>query len=112
MNKQDYILICEDNLPVLQITRFALEAEGFNVETATNTDEVYQNLEKDIKPSLIILDLNIPQVGGESVIHSLRSREETKSIPIILFSGKKTWIKSPPDFRLMVSLENPLITMN
>lgn len=86
--KHDTILICDDDQFVLKMLCFFLEAEGLIVETAMSTDEIYRKIESN-KPSLIFLDLNIPEDGGESVVQNLRSRNETKNIPIILFSGKE-----------------------
>lgn len=89
MKKNKLILICDDNELIIQIMSFALEAAGFNIDTAKNTDEIFRKLESDIKPSLIFLDLNIPEAGGESVIQQLRNKDETKNIPVILFSGQE-----------------------
>lgn len=86
--KHDTILICDDDQFVLKMLCFFLEAEGLIVETAMSTDEIYRKIESN-KPSLIFLDLNIPEDSGESVVQNLRSRNETKNIPIILFSGKE-----------------------
>lgn len=82
------ILICEDNEFVLQITGFALEAEGFKIEMAKNTDEIFHKLTTNIKPSLILLDLNLPENGGAYVLSKLKNEKETKNIPVVLFSGE------------------------
>ena len=89
MQKPEHLLICDDSEDTLLITRFALEAEGFVVETAKSTDELFQQLRKEDKPFLIILDLNIPAKGGAFVIQQLRSEEQSKKIPVVLFSGEE-----------------------
>ncbi len=83
------ILICEDNLFVLQLTSFTLEAAGFVVDTAMNTAEIFRKLRDKTMPALILLDLHIPESGGEFVIQQIRNQEQTKNIPIILFSGEE-----------------------
>jgi DNA-binding response OmpR family regulator len=84
--KTGTILICDDNDLILTMISFILRPQGFTVETAGSTEEVYRTIDKN-KPALIFLDLNLPQDGGESVVHQLRSRAETADIPVILFSA-------------------------
>lgn len=86
--EKDYILLCDDNEEVSLITKFYLESENYEVETAKNTDDLFKQIEENL-PSLIILDLNIPREGGEKVIHKLKSNSVTRNIPVILFSGKE-----------------------
>ncbi len=89
MKNLAHILVCEDNEAILLITTIALESEGFVVEKARTTNEIFLKLNNETKPLLILLDLNLPEGGGASVIQQLRNREDTKNIPIILFSGEK-----------------------
>lgn len=86
--KQGPILICDDNELVLTMISFVLKAKGYVVETAVSTEEIYRKIESD-RPALIFLDLNLPQDGGESVVHNLKRRPETQDIPIILFSAEE-----------------------
>jgi len=89
MKGPTFILVCEDSDDVLFITTFTLEAEGFIVITAKNTDELFLKLHSDPKPALILLDLNIPEIGGKAVIQQLKKMDDTKNIPVILFSGEE-----------------------
>lgn len=89
MKQDNYILVCDDSEFILQVAAFALEAEGFNVVTAKNTAEITHRLEAETKPSLVLLDLNIPDDGGESIIQQLKSKDETKNIPVVLFSASE-----------------------
>lgn len=86
--KQGTILICDDNDLILTMIGFVLTSQGFVVETAGSTEEIYRKVE-NYKPALIFLDLNLPEDGGESVVQQLRSRVETQNIPIILFSAEE-----------------------
>lgn len=86
--KPEKILICDDNEFVLKTIEFALRAKGFIVDTAMSTSQVYQKIEKN-KPDVIFLDLNLPEEGGESVVHNLHNRTDMASVAIILFSGEE-----------------------
>lgn len=81
------ILLCEDNDMVIHMTRFALESEGFEVETVSNTSEVFDRI-KSVTPDIILLDLNLPVDGGSFVMKKLKSEKETENIPVVLFSGE------------------------
>lgn len=87
MIPKDPILLCEDSEYMLNITRLSLELEGFSVDTAQNTDEIYAKL-RSRKPFLILLDYNIPNDGAEKVIRRLKDKEDTRDIPVLLYSGE------------------------
>lgn len=87
--KPGAILVCDDNDLILTMIGFLLKSKGFVVETAKSTAEIYRRIENN-RPALIFLDLNLPEDGGESVVEKLRSNDETKDIPIILFSAEES----------------------
>jgi DNA-binding response OmpR family regulator len=49
-------------------------------------------------PSLVILDMGLPRLGGLDVQKELKSRAETRSIPIMVVSGTGTRDLDPADF--------------
>jgi DNA-binding response OmpR family regulator len=86
MNKP-IILVCDDSDVILHLVAFALQAQGFEVIAAGSTDEIYLKMESS-KPTLILLDLNIPLAGGAAVLEKLKTNTETNQIPVVLFSGE------------------------
>lgn len=80
------ILICEDNKDILEITKTILEGKGYCVDTVTNTSQILKEVHAH-EPELILMDLNLPGEGGKSITEQLKSNEETKDIPILLFSA-------------------------
>lgn len=82
------VLLCEDSEDVILITTFLLESEGFNVEVARNTSEIPPKA-RDKHPELILMDLELPSIGGEAAISKLRDDSNTKDIPILLLSGRE-----------------------
>jgi DNA-binding response OmpR family regulator len=106
MMKQDTILICDDNEFILKMIEFTLKAKGFVVETAMSTDEVYRKIDNN-KPGMILLDLNLPQEGGESVVKNLRSHTETLNIPVFLFSAEEKLPEIAANLKVNGFLQKP-----
>ncbi|MCX7984903.1 MAG: response regulator [Bacteroidetes bacterium] len=79
------ILCIDDDPDVLDILRKYLTPEGYTVECATSGDEGIA-LARKHKPSLITLDIMMPEKDGWQVLRELKQLEETKNIPVIIHS--------------------------
>jgi DNA-binding response OmpR family regulator len=79
------ILICDDDIDILEVTKIILQ-QDYQVETMTHCNEIFQNYDK-FTPDLILMDLWIPDMGGEAVTRLLKSSEKTKSVPVVIFSA-------------------------
>ncbi|MBP8975181.1 MAG: response regulator [Bacteroidetes bacterium] len=79
------ILCIDDDPDVLDILRKYLTPEGYSVECAMSGDEGIEVATKH-KPSLITLDIMMPNKDGWQVLRELKQREETKNIPVIIHS--------------------------
>jgi CheY-like chemotaxis protein len=86
MSNGKSILICDDDVAILEVTKTILELSGYHVETKENTNDIIETV-LQVKPDLIIMDLWIPEVGGEETTMILKADDRTKNIPIILFSA-------------------------
>jgi two-component system response regulator len=49
----------------------------------------YEDRENESYPKLILLDLNLPKIGGLDVLREIKSNDLTKSIPVIILSSSK-----------------------
>jgi CheY-like chemotaxis protein len=59
-------------------------------------------------PNLVILDLNLPRVGGLDVLRKFRSTPDTCDLPIVIFSSSPTdCVDSGQDFRNTVRFKKP-----
>ena len=79
------VLICEDDRDVAALLRMMLEREGFACDiayTAADAREMLSNGDY----ALMTLDLILPDTDGLSLIHELRSRQETRDLPIVVVS--------------------------
>ena len=81
------ILIADDEPNQLELMSFNLSNAGYSIIKATNGKEAIELIENHF-PDLIILDWMMPKMSGIDVCRTLRSRSETKQIPIIILSAR------------------------
>lgn len=79
------ILIIDDDEAILDVVQTILESEGFEVETAQRGEEILTRT-TDF-PDLILLDVLLSGEDGIETCRKLKSRFETKDIPIIMLSA-------------------------
>jgi len=80
------ILVVDDDRNFRELYQTALRFRGFNVTTASNGLEALRSIERQ-RPSLVILDLNMPCVDGWGVLRELGAHESTSCIPVIVVTG-------------------------
>ncbi len=84
MSPQFHILVADRNRHVRELLRRELMADGYTVELARDSREVMVSLQGNRIPDLLILDLDIPNLEGVSVIESLSGR--TPPVPVVVHS--------------------------
>ena len=84
------ILVVDDSREARELyTRQAREAiPDAHIIHAENGMEALDRL-SNMVPNLVILDLMMPELDGFAVLEKIRSREETKRVPVIIMSGKQ-----------------------
>lgn len=80
------VMLCEDDEGILNVTKIVLEMSGYRVVAMDNCENIFQRIEEE-KPDIILMDLWIPDVGGEVVTKQLKSNVDTMDIPVIIFSA-------------------------
>jgi DNA-binding NtrC family response regulator len=80
------ILIFDDDQEILFACKIILERGNFRLETRTSCDNIIADIIQ-IKPGIILMDLWIPEIGGENAINMMKNNKDTQHIPIILFSA-------------------------
>lgn len=83
------IYVVEDDRNISEIESFSLKNSGYDVAVYENAKDFYDAL-KDRIPSLILLDIMLPDEDGLSVVEKLRKDSLTKKTPIILVTAKTT----------------------
>ena len=81
------VAIVEDDQAISQMYRFKFEAEGFEVETASN-GKLGLELAEKMKPDIILLDLMMPEMNGDEMLEKLRSTAWGKEIKVIILTNK------------------------
>ncbi len=93
--KNNYILLVEDNEDDIALTRRALEKTNFKSDVVVAHDGqeaidfLFEQKATDQEPNLpivMLLDLNMPKIGGLEVLRRLRSNERTKNMPIVVLT--------------------------
>ena len=91
--KKKQILIGEDDLSVLKMTRLRLEHEGYRVITATDGEEVVAQATSQLPIHLILLDIKMPKLNGYEVCQRLKRQSSTANIPIIVFTASESQLQ-------------------
>lgn len=82
------ILIVEDEEPIRELIKLALESAGFSsVYTAADGIEGLKLAQKR-QPDLILLDLMLPELDGLTLCRLLKNDESTRAIPVIMLTAK------------------------
>jgi DNA-binding response OmpR family regulator len=84
MSKQKTIAIIDDEENIVDVVKSYLEKSGYNVVFAFSGGEAMALIDK-YAPSLIILDLMLPDVSGEDLCRAIRKKSR---VPIIMLTAK------------------------
>jgi len=63
-----------------------LAKAGYNILNAADGEEALRSAYENL-PDLILLDMLLPKLGGQQVLHALKSNPETAHIPVIVLSS-------------------------
>jgi len=81
------ILLVEDEDTLRRVMRDLLEQEGYAVCEARDGAEALEQVDRHA-PDLVLLDLNLPNVDGYTVLAQLRSRPATRTLPVVVLSAR------------------------
>ncbi len=117
-NEKSTILLVEDDPDHAELTMevlAGLEAQHVVIWAQDGVEAVGYLLENDsiIHPTLILLDLNMPKMGGLDVLRRIRSEESTRTIPVVILTtsseerdvidsynlGANSYIVKPVDYK-------------
>ncbi len=81
------ILLVDDDLDLSEVISDLLEEQGFKVSRCQNGDEALRKL-GNFRPALMILDGNMPVLGGIEVLKRISLIPDLANLPIILMSAE------------------------
>lgn len=86
-DKQINILLIDDEIDLAEMTAYQLKAKGFKVEVASNGQEGLKKLET-FTPHLIILDLNMPVMGGLEFYERIVDENKKPKFPVLILTAR------------------------
>lgn len=123
MSRSRIILLVEDNLDDIVLTRRAFERSGVinEIVTARDGQEALDFLfaagthvgrDRTIVPEIVLLDLKLPKLDGLDVLRSMRADPRTRRLPVIVLTssneqrdivqsydlGANSFVRKPVDF--------------
>jgi pilus assembly protein CpaE len=83
------ILVVDDDVVTLTLTTAVLKQAGYKIFTAQTGLEVLQQIDQ-VRPDLLVLDLNMPDMNGYEVCRHLRNKPDYTHLPILMLTGADT----------------------
>lgn len=80
------VLIIDDDPDVRTVINILLKKNGYEVETASRREEALEKLQQ-FQPSCVLLDVLLSGSDGRTLCQEIKTNEETKHIPVIMFSA-------------------------
>lgn len=87
--EQPHVLVTDDDELIRALARALLERAGMRVTEASNGSEALARLERGEEFSLVLLDLDMPRIGGMEVLRTIRSKLATAGLPVIVLTGSE-----------------------
>lgn len=81
------ILVVEDEEPIQLLLKYNLEAEGYRVRATAQGEDVAYLIGEE-RPDLIVLDWMLPGISGIEVCRLVRTRPESRDIPIVMLTAR------------------------
>lgn len=90
LRKDSNILVVDDDKPTLNLLKEAIEQAGFKPIAQSDSTKV-MDLIRNMTLDLAIIDLDMPGVSGVELIEMIKSLDQFKKLPIIIYTGKESF---------------------
>ena len=108
MNKKT-IMVVDDDAEVREAVSELLENHGYAVIPASNGQEALDELKiRELKPSLILLDVMMPVMDGQAFCAEQQSDPELKDIPVVVFTAFGAALEKMKEVDAMPRLDKPV----
>jgi chemosensory pili system protein ChpA (sensor histidine kinase/response regulator) len=81
------IMIVDDDEDIRDVVGMLLQLEGFQVATAKDGLDALEKLQAGLRPALVLLDMMMPRMDGETLLTTLRADPELARQPVAVMSG-------------------------
>ena len=80
------IMICDDDDSILEVLQMMLEFDGYTVFLENNSTNLIKQI-NNVNPDLLLMDLWMPVLSGDQLLHTIRSTKELEDLPVIILSA-------------------------
>ena len=93
LRKDSNILLVDDDIPSLNLLKEAVERNGFKALAHSDSTKVIDSIQ-NVQLDLAIIDLDMPELGGIDLIEQIKSKDEFKKLPVIIYTGMESYENS------------------
>ncbi len=86
----DRIYLLEDDDSIRKLVTYALVSQGYDAIGFARPSEFWKAMEGGPQPTLLLLDIMLPEEDGLQVLQKLRASAATKRLPVIMLTAKNT----------------------
>lgn len=90
LKKDSNILLVDDDVPSLNLLKEAVERTGLKPIAFSDSTQVLDSIQNS-QLDLAIIDLDMPEIDGIELIERIKSLEQFKNLPIIIYTGKENF---------------------
>lgn len=87
------LLVVDDEASILHALQIFLEQEGYQVQSASQYEDLLKEAKPADLPDLVILDVVLEEEDGRAIAKQLKQNPKTRAIPIILISAHPSAVK-------------------
>lgn len=102
------VLIIEDDTDIRKSLGEILELEGYQVIPAIHGQEALDLLADHVQPDVILLDLNMPVMGGVEFRKHQLARDDYSKIPVVLLSAGNETVTRAEELNVQAHLKKPM----
>jgi CheY-like chemotaxis protein len=81
------VLVVEDDDDIRDVIQEVLASEGLRVDTARDGLEALEKLDSGADAPVILLDMMMPNMDGETFLQALRDKPGLADVPVVIISG-------------------------
>lgn len=87
--EKNRILVVEDEESLLKLESILFTSKGYQVTGVRGGVDALRSISQD-RPDLVVLDIMLPDMDGFEVCRSIKEDPETRSIPVVMLTAKKS----------------------
>ncbi len=100
------IVICDDEVLILDVLSLALEDENTEIIQTTKSTDLFSIINVN-KPDLLIIDLQMPWQAGDQIVRELKNSKNHNQLPVIMVSASLKGEKAAAECRADAFLAKP-----